>query len=131
MIKNHWAKVLKKSCSKQNALADAIGVHKAVMSAVCNGTSILPMDKLFSACRVLQCEAEDIYCADLLRLVYGIGATPRQKKRGSVRIQIAPALAETVDRMVESGIYANRCEAVNAMVRHACTVYEESAHASK
>lgn len=113
MIDNNWRKRLEKSGVAQDALAEALGYNKGVMSQVCGGVRVMPIDDLMTCCKMLGCEPADLYSEDTLSVIYK--ADIPKKTRESATVRLRPKVMEAVDRLVEDGIYLNRGEAVNAL----------------
>lgn len=128
MIQNRWHAMLARAAMKQNDLADAVSVNKGVMSMICNGTRILPIEKVAECARALHCSVADIYDADTLRVLYGIApieSEDKQPEKRPVRVTIEPTLADAIDDMVAASVYSSRYEAVNALLRPACRSYRD------
>ena len=116
MILNGWKKQLARAGMKQNELADAAGVNRGELSRVCQGAALMPLDKLVEVTAILGCKPGDVYGDDEMRVLYQVDAQRKPKKPSTVSVRVRTDIAALVDEAVESGEYASRNEAVNAIL---------------
>ena len=86
---------------------------------VAQGRAFLTPPKFAAACELLECSPTDIYDADVLALMYGVGAAeqlPRKDKFAHVRL--ATDVRYIVDKVAEEE-HLNRSQAANAIIRRA------------
>ena len=116
MILNGWKKQLARAGMKQNELADAAGVNRGELSRVCQGAALMPLDRLVEVTAILGCKPGDVYGDDEMRVLYQVDAQRKPKKPSTVSVRVRTDVAALVDEAVESGEYASRNEAVNAIL---------------
>lgn len=121
MVSTGWKKQMDKCGRSQRSTAQALSVNLAELSMVVRGRAFLSPLKFAAACELLECRPTDVYSADVLALMYGIGereaeALPRKDKCAHVRL--ATDVRYLVDKVAEDE-HMNRSQAVNAIIRRA------------
>lgn len=119
MIPNNWNEILKDRGLMQSRFAESIGINKGTFSRVCSGRQLLDWDD-FELCLLhLACTPWDIYPASILAAVYGCKRQTKKpaKKRTAKRVPMDESVAAQVDDLVEGGLFKNRAEAVELIVR--------------
>lgn len=119
MVRTSWKKVLERSGRTQRSLASALRINIVEVNMVAQGRAFLTPPKFAAACELLECSPTDIYDADVLALMYGVGAVeqlPRKDKFAHVRL--ATDVRYIVDKVAEEE-HLNRSQAANAIIRRA------------
>ena len=119
MVSTSWKKVLERSGRTQRSLASALRINIVEVNMVAQGRAFLTPPKFAAACELLECSPTDIYDADVLALMYGVGAVeqlPRKDKFAHVRL--ATDVRYIVDKVAEEE-HLNRSQAANAIIRRA------------
>ena len=119
MVRTSWKKVLERSGRTQRSLASALRINIVEVNMVAQGRAFLTPPKFAAACELLECSPTDIYDADVLALMYGVGAAeqlPRKDKFAHVRL--ATDVRYIVDKVAEEE-HLNRSQAANAIIRRA------------
>lgn len=119
MVSTSWKKVLERSGRTQRSLASALRINIVEVNMVAQGRAFLTPPKFAAACELLECSPTDIYDADVLALMYGVGAAeqlPRKDKFAHVRL--ATDVRYIVDKVAEEE-HLNRSQAANAIIRRA------------
>ena len=119
MVSTSWKKVLERSNRTQRSLASALRINIVEVNMVAQGRAFLTPPKFAAACELLECSPTDIYDADVLALMYGVGAVeqlPRKDKFAHVRL--ATDVRYIVDKVAEEE-HLNRSQAANAIIRRA------------
>lgn len=119
MVRTSWKKVLERSNRTQRSLASALRINIVEVNMVAQGRAFLTPPKFAAACELLECSPTDIYDADVLALMYGVGAVeqlPRKDKFAHVRL--ATDVRYIVDKVAEEE-HLNRSQAANAIIRRA------------
>ena len=119
MVRTSWKKVLERSGRTQRSLASALRINIVEVNMVAQGRAFLTPPKFAAACELLECSPTDIYDADVLALMYGVGAAeqlPRKEKFAHVRL--ATDVRYIVDKVAEEE-HMNRSQAANAIIRRA------------
>lgn len=119
MVRTSWKKVLERSGRTQRSLASALRINIVEVNMVAQGRAFLTPPKFAAACELLECNPTDIYDADVLALMYGVGAVeqlPRKDKFAHVRL--ATDVRYIVDKVAEEE-HMNRSQAANAIIRRA------------
>ena len=119
MVSTSWKKVLERSGRTQRSLASALRINIVEVNMVAQGRAFLTPPKFAAACELLECNPTDIYDADVLALMYGVGAAeqlPRKDKFAHVRL--ATDVRYIVDKVAEEE-HLNRSQAANAIIRRA------------
>lgn len=119
MVRTSWKKVLERSGRTQRSLASALRINIVEVNMVAQGRAFLTPPKFAAACELLECSPTDIYDADVLALMYGVGAAeqlPRKDKFAHVRL--ATDVRYIVDKVAEDE-HMNRSQAANAIIRRA------------
>ena len=119
MVSTSWKKVLERSGRTQRSLASALRINIVEVNMVVQGRAFLTPPKFAAACELLECNPADVYDADVLALMYGVGATeqlPRKDKFAHVRL--ATDVRYIVDKVAEEE-HLNRSQAANAIIRRA------------
>ncbi len=123
MVRTSWKKVMERSGRTQRSLASALRINIVEVNMVVQGRAFLTPLKFAAACELLECSPTDIYDADVLALMYGIGAVePREKqmpcKDKVARVRLATDVRFLVDKVAEDE-HMNRSQAANAIIRRA------------
>ena len=111
--------MLERSGRTQRSLASALRINIVEVNMVAQGRAFLTPLKFAAACELLECSPTDIYDADVLALMYGVGAAeqlPRKDKFAHVRL--ATDVRYIVDKVAEEE-HLNRSQAANAIIRRA------------
>lgn len=119
MVRTSWKKMLERSGRTQRSLASALRINIVEVNMVAQGRAFLTPLKFAAACELLECSPTDIYDADVLALMYGVGAAeqlPRKDKFAHVRL--ATDVRYIVDKVAEEE-HLNRSQAANAIIRRA------------
>ena len=119
MVRTSWKKVLERSNRTQRSLASALRINIVEVNMAAQGRAFLTPPKFAAACELLECSPTDIYDADVLALMYGVGAAeqlPRKDKFAHVRL--ATDVRYIVDKVAEEE-HLNRSQATNAIIRRA------------
>lgn len=119
MVRTSWKKMLERSGRTQRSLASALRINIVEVNMVAQGRAFLTPPKFAAACELLECSPTDIYDADVLALMYGVGAAeqlPRKDKFAHVRL--ATDVRYIVDKVAEDE-HMNRSQAANAIIRRA------------
>ena len=119
VVSTSWKKVLERSGRTQRSLASALRINIVEVNMVAQGRAFLTPPKFAAACELLECNPTDIYDADVLALMYGVGAVeqlPRKDKFAHVRL--ATDVRYIVDKVAEEE-HLNRSQAANAIIRRA------------
>ena len=119
MVRTSWKKVLERSGRTQRSLASALRINIVEVNMVAQGRAFLTPPKFAAACELLECSPTDIYDADVLALMYGVGAAeqlPRKDKFAHVRL--ATDVRYIVDKVADDE-HMNRSQAANAIIRRA------------
>ena len=119
MVRTSWKKVLERSGRTQRSLASALRINIVEVNMVAQGRAFLTPPKFAAACELLECNPADVYDADVLALMYGVGAAeqlPRKDKFAHVRL--ATDVRYIVDKVAEEE-HLNRSQAANAIIRRA------------
>lgn len=119
MVRTSWKKMLERSGRTQRSLASALRINIVEVNMVAQGRAFLTPPKFAAACELLECSPTDIYDADVLALMYGVGAAeqlPRKDKFAHVRL--ATDVRYIVDKVAEEE-HLNRSQAANAIIRRA------------
>ena len=123
MVRTSWKKVLERSGRTQRSLASALKINIVEVNMVAQGRAFLTPPKFAAACELLECNPADVYDADVLALMYGIGEAklpdeqlPRKDKFAHVRL--ATDVRYVVDKVAEEE-HLNRSQAANAIIRRA------------
>lgn len=119
VVTTRWKKVLDRSGRSQRSLASALRINVVEVNMVAQGRAFLTPPKFTAACELLECSPTDIYDADVLALMYGVGAVeqlPRKDKFAHVRL--ATDVRYIVDKVAEEE-HINRSQAANAIIRRA------------
>ena len=119
MVSTSWKKVLERSGRTQRSLASALRINIVEVNMVAQGRAFLTPPKFAAACELLECSPADVYDADVLALMYGVGAVeqlPRKDKFAHVRL--ATDVRYIVDKVAEEE-HLNRSQAANAIIRRA------------
>ena len=119
MVSTSWKKVLERSGRTQRSLASALRINIVEVNMVAQGRAFLTPPKFAAACELLECSPADVYDADVLALMYGVGAAeqlPRKDKFAHVRL--ATDVRYIVDKVAEEE-HLNRSQAANAIIRRA------------
>ena len=119
VVRTSWKKVLERSGRTQRSLASALRINIVEVNMVAQGRAFLTPPKFAAACELLECSPTDIYDADVLALMYGVGAVeqlPRKDKFAHVRL--ATDVRYIVDKVAEEE-HLNRSQAANAIIRRA------------
>ena len=119
VVRTSWKKVLERSGRTQRSLASALRINIVEVNMVAQGRAFLTPPKFAAACELLECSPTDIYDADVLALMYGVGAAeqlPRKEKFAHVRL--ATDVRYIVDKVAEEE-HMNRSQAANAIIRRA------------
>lgn len=119
MVRTSWKKMLERSGRTQRSLASALRINIVEVNMVAQGRAFLTPPKFAAACELLECSPTDIYDADVLALMYGVGAAeqlPRKDKFAHVRL--ATDVKYIVDKVAEEE-HLNRSQAANAIIRRA------------
>lgn len=119
MVRTSWKKMLERSGRTQRSLASALRINIVEVNMVAQGRAFLTPPKFAAACELLECSPTDIYDADVLALMYGVGAVeqlPRKDKFAHVRL--ATDVRYIVDKVAEEE-HLNRSQAANAIIRRA------------
>ena len=123
MVRTSWKKVLERSNRTQRSLASALRTNIVEVNMVVQGRAFLTPPKFAAACELLECSPADVYDADVLALMYGIGEAkladeqlPRKEKFAHVRL--ATDVRYIVDKVAEEE-HMNRSQAANAIIRRA------------
>lgn len=123
MVRTSWKKVLERSGRTQRSLASALRINIVEVNMVVQGRAFLTPEKFSRACELLECSPTDIYDADVLALMCGIGEAklpdeqlPRKDKFAHVRL--ATDVRYIVDKVAEEE-HLNRSQAANAIIRRA------------
>lgn len=123
MVRTSWKKVLERSGRTQRSLASALKINIVEVNMVAQGRAFLTPPKFAAACELLECNPADVYDADVLALMYGIGEAkltdeqlPRKDKFAHVRL--ATDVRYIVDKVAEEE-HLNRSQAANAIIRRA------------
>lgn len=119
VVSTSWKKVLERSNRTQRSLASALRINIVEVNMVAQGRAFLTPPKFAAACELLECSPTDIYDADVLALMYGVGAVeqlPRKDKFAHVRL--ATDVRYIVDKVAEEE-HLNRSQAANAIIRRA------------
>ena len=119
MVSTSWKKMLERSGRTQRSLASALRINIVEVNMVAQGRAFLTPPKFAAACELLECSPTDIYDADVLALMYGVGAAeqlPRKDKFAHVRL--ATDVRYIVDKVAEEE-HLNRSQAANAIIRRA------------
>lgn len=118
MIRNDWRKMLDRAGFSQNRLADTVGYNRGIMSRICTGAQVMPMDDLIACTEILGCKPTDIYDDAAFQVLYpDVQPEVPKAKPSTVSIRIRKDVSDKLDRLVDSGIYDSRNEAVNGMLR--------------
>lgn len=123
MVRTSWKKVLERSGRTQRSLASALKINIVEVNMVAQGRAFLTPPKFAAACELLECSPADVYDADVLALMYGIGEAkltdeqlPRKDKFAHVRL--ATDVRYIVDKVADEE-HLNRSQAANAIIRRA------------
>lgn len=123
VVRTSWKKVLERSGRTQRSLASALRINIVEVNMVAQGRAFLTPPKFAAACELLECSPADVYDADVLALMYGIGEAklpdeqlPRKDKFAHVRL--ATDVRYIVDKVAEEE-HLNRSQAANAIIRRA------------
>ena len=119
VVRTSWKKMLERSGRTQRSLASALRINIVEVNMVAQGRAFLTPPKFAAACELLECNPTDIYDADVLALMYGVGAAeqlPRKDKFAHVRL--ATDVRYIVDKVAEDE-HMNRSQAANAIIRRA------------
>ena len=119
VVRTSWKKMLERSGRTQRSLASALRINIVEVNMVAQGRAFLTPPKFAAACELLECSPTDIYDADVLALMYGVGAAeqlPRKDKFAHVRL--ATDVRYIVDKVAEEE-HLNRSQAANAIIRRA------------
>ena len=119
MVRTSWKKMLERSGRTQRSLASALRINIVEVNMAAQGRAFLTPPKFAAACELLECSPTDIYDADVLALMYGVGAAeqlPRKDKFAHVRL--ATDVMYIVDKVAEEE-HLNRSQAANAIIRRA------------
>ena len=119
VVRTSCKKVLERSGRTQRSLASALRINIVEVNMVAQGRAFLTPPKFAAACELLECSPTDIYDADVLALMYGVGAVeqlPRKDKFAHVRL--ATDVRYIVDKVAEEE-HLNRSQAANAIIRRA------------
>lgn len=119
VVRTSWKKMLERSGRTQRSLASALRINIVEVNMVAQGRAFLTPPKFAAACELLECSPADIYDADVLALMYGVGAVeqlPRKDKFAHVRL--ATDVRYIVDKVAEEE-HLNRSQAANAIIRRA------------
>lgn len=115
--------MLERSNRTQRSLASALRINIVEVNMVAQGRAFLTPPKFAAACELLECNPADVYDADVLALMYGIGEAkltdeqlPRKDKFAHVRL--ATDVRYIVDKVAEEE-HLNRSQAANAIIRRA------------
>ena len=116
MIRNNWRGLIDKAGIKQNDIAKRAGVSAGLLSQTVNGQSVLEYDVLVTVCEIIGCKPENVYDEAIMESVYH--KTKKEKAvRSTVSVRIPRERADEVDaKLVETGVYESRNEAVNAAI---------------
>ena len=123
MVSTSWKKMLERSGRTQRSLASALRINIVEVNMVAQGRAFLTPPKFAAACELLECNPADVYDADVLALMYGIGEEklpdeqlPRKDKFAHVRL--ATDVRYIVDKVADEE-HLNRSQAANAIIRRA------------
>lgn len=123
MVRTSWKKMLERSGRTQRSLASALRINIVEVNMVAQGRAFLTPLKFAAACELLECSPTDIYDADVLALMYGIGAVePHEeqltRKDKVAHVRLATDVRYIVDKVAEEE-HLNRSQAANAIIRRA------------
>lgn len=119
MVRTSWKKVLERSGRTQRSLASALRINIVEVNMVAQGRAFLTPPKFAAACELLECSPTDIYDADVLALMYGVGAVEQLPRKDKVaHVRLATDVRYIVDKVAEEE-HLNRSQAANAIIRRA------------
>ena len=102
-IQNRLRDEMEKSGKQQKRLADETGILRSDISRAVAGQLVLPIDDLRKLCGAVGCSITDVYSADVLRALYGIGRKRRKEtERDTATVRISNSTLEAVDEYRES-----------------------------
>jgi transcriptional regulator with XRE-family HTH domain len=102
-IQNRLRDEMEKSGKQQKRLADETGILRSDISRAAAGQLVLPIDDLRKLCCAVGCSVTDVYGADVLRALYGIGRKRRKEtERDTATVRISKSTLEAVDEYRES-----------------------------
>ena len=119
MVRTSWKKVLERSGRTQRSLASALRINIVEVNMVAQGRAFLTPLKFAAACELLECSPTDIYDADVLALMYGVGAAEQLPSKDKfAHVRLATDVRYIVDKVAEEE-HLNRSQAANAIIRRA------------
>ena len=119
MVRTSWKKMLERSGRTQRSLASALRINIVEVNMVAQGRAFLTPPKFAAACELLECSPTDIYDADVLALMYGVGAAEQLPRKDKVaHVRLATDVRYIVDKVAEEE-HLNRSQAANAIIRRA------------
>ena len=118
MLKTGWKRAIERAGRSQRSLAQALSVNQAELSMVAQGRAFLTPDKFSLACDLLDCRPTDLYAADTLAFMYGIGVQPPERKARGAQVRLDADTQELVD-FVANDEHLTRAQAANTIIRRA------------
>lgn len=124
--KNNIAKIRISRGLAQRDLARAAGIPRGVLSMMESGKYYTGLPELEGLAAVLESTPAELYPAEILRAVYGIGAERRTSRpiQATVNLRVPRALAERLDAFCLREGIASRDEACRYLLRRGLDEYE-------
>lgn len=124
--KNNIAKIRASKGLAQRDLAKAAGIPRGVLSMMESGKYYAPRDDIARVAAELECQLADLYPADVLCALYGIGKPEKAARplQATVNLRVPRTLADRLDAFCTQEGISSRDEACRYLIRKELDEYE-------